>query len=160
MTRTGFSVCASIGMTLMRMTSMLGKSMHAMAAALLALNASVTTAGAVASVPATASAATSAASPHTAASPAPIDAAQAPRLLSNDTTRDAFTVAIEGLSEDQRTQFLRGRSLFRQNWVVAPAQDKTFAGLGPVYNRLSCIDRKSTRLNSSHTDISRMPSSA
>ena len=139
MTRIAFSVCASIGMTLMRMTSMLGKSMHAMAAALLALNASVTTAGAVASVPATASAATSAASLHTAASPAPIDAAQAPRLLSNDTTRDAFTDAIEGLSEDQRTQFLRGRSLFRQNWVVAPAQDKAFAGLGPVYNRLSCI---------------------
>ena len=31
-------------------------------------------------------------------------------------------------------------------------------GLGPQKNR--ALDRKSTRLNSSHTDISRMPSSA
>ena len=31
---------------------------------------------------------------------------------------------------------------------------------GHLQGRLSCGDRKSTRLNSSHTDISRMPSSA
>ena len=38
---------------------------------------------------------------------------------------------------------------------------KIFAQLGvPVFNADDTADRKSTRLNSSHTDISRMPSSA
>ena len=31
---------------------------------------------------------------------------------------------------------------------------------GVAYAKNMCLDRKSTRLNSSHTDISRMPSSA
>lgn len=70
---------------------------------------------------------------------APVDADDAPRLLTNDLTREAFTQAVEGIDDAARAQFLRGRSLFRQNWVVAPAQDRAFAGLGPVYNRLSCI---------------------
>ena len=34
------------------------------------------------------------------------------------------------------------------------------SSLGSMYNVVDQIDRKSTRLNSSHTDISRMPSSA
>ena len=32
--------------------------------------------------------------------------------------------------------------------------------IDPVKNKKRILDRKSTRLNSSHTDISRMPSSA
>ena len=40
------------------------------------------------------------------------------------------------------------------NAPVAPGQAET------VFNLLRIIDRKSTRLNSSHSDLSRMPSSA
>ena len=47
-------------------------------------------------------------------------------------------------------------------WVVRPIHmlSKVFSpGIGPL-TASSQLDRKSTRLNSSHTDISRMPSSA
>ena len=43
--------------------------------------------------------------------------------------------------------------------VEAPPSGLTSDGASTVYRRLP-VDRKSTRLNSSHTDISRMPSSA
>jgi len=52
--------------------------------------------------------------------------------------REAYTQPLPGLSETDRELFLRGRSVFRQSWVVAPASDRA-AGLGPLYNRLSCI---------------------
>ncbi len=52
--------------------------------------------------------------------------------------REAYTQPLPGLGEAERELFLRGRSVFRQSWVVAPAADKA-AGLGPLYNRLSCI---------------------
>ncbi len=69
----------------------------------------------------------------------PAHAADAGRVTTDDVSREAFLQPIDGLTEAERVQFLRGRTLFRQNWVVAPAQDRAFAGLGPVYNRLSCI---------------------
>jgi|JI6StandDraft_1071083.scaffolds.fasta_scaffold18260_3 CxxC motif-containing protein (DUF1111 family) len=52
--------------------------------------------------------------------------------------REAYTQPLPGLSEAERERFFRGRSLFRQSWVVAPAEDRA-AGLGPLYNRLACI---------------------
>jgi len=52
--------------------------------------------------------------------------------------REAYTQPLPGLGEKAREQFFRGRSVFRQSWVVAPASDRA-AGLGPLYNRLSCI---------------------
>jgi len=52
--------------------------------------------------------------------------------------REAYTQPLPGLSEQEREQFFHGRSVFRQSWVVAPANDRA-AGLGPLYNRLSCI---------------------
>ena len=52
--------------------------------------------------------------------------------------RDAYSLAPEGLPDDLRASFLRGRSLFRQVWVVAPSEDAAVDGLGPVYNRMSC----------------------
>ena len=41
-----------------------------------------------------------------------------------------------------------------------PMKDKLASELIAAYNNEGAADRKSTRLNSSHTDISRMPSSA
>ena len=52
--------------------------------------------------------------------------------------REAYTQPLPGLTEADREKFFRGRSLFRQSWVVAPAADRA-AGLGPLYNRLACI---------------------
>lgn len=51
--------------------------------------------------------------------------------------REAFGQPLTGLSNDELASFFRGRSLFRQSWVIAPAKD-TLVGLGPLYNRISC----------------------
>ena len=56
--------------------------------------------------------------------------------------------------KDSREQFEQ-RTHKRLIDIIAPSQ-KTVDAL----QRLEMPDRKSTRLNSSHTDISRMPSSA
>lgn len=56
----------------------------------------------------------------------------------DDTLREAYTQPLPGLSDTDRETFFRGRGLFRQSWVVAPADDRA-AGLGPLYNRLACI---------------------
>lgn len=53
--------------------------------------------------------------------------------------REAFMQPAPTLPEALRPAFFRGRNLFRQVWVVAPAQDADVDGLGPVYNRLSCL---------------------
>ena len=53
--------------------------------------------------------------------------------------REAFSRPMPGLSEDERGQFTRGRSLFNQSWVAAPARDSEVDGLGPLYNRLACV---------------------
>lgn len=56
-----------------------------------------------------------------------------------EASREAFSQPLPALDETQREQFFRGRSLFRQSWVIPPARDKAVAGLGPLYNRLACI---------------------
>lgn len=53
--------------------------------------------------------------------------------------RSSLEKPLPGLSNDEMQRFLRGRSLFRQSWVIAPARDSEVDGLGPVYNRLACI---------------------
>lgn len=53
--------------------------------------------------------------------------------------RDAYSQPFPGLDAGEREQFVRGRSLFRQAWVVAPSRDERVDGLGPLYNRLTCI---------------------
>ncbi|UVM24248.1 di-heme oxidoredictase family protein [Pseudomonas wadenswilerensis] len=54
--------------------------------------------------------------------------------------REAFAQPLPGLDDDlQRERFFHGRSLFRQAWVVAPSRDEAVDGLGPLYNRISCI---------------------
>ncbi|BBN89659.1 di-heme oxidoreductase family protein [Azospira sp. I09] len=68
-----------------------------------------------------------------------LSAALASPALAADPGREAFTQALPGLDEATSQSFLRGRSLFAQNWVVAPAKDSEVDGLGPLYNRLACI---------------------
>lgn len=66
--------------------------------------------------------------------------AQAPEpLLTRSSGRDAFEQPVAGLSAEERERFFRGRSLFQQSWVVAPARDSEVDGLGPLYNRLACV---------------------
>ncbi|MES2077489.1 MAG: di-heme oxidoredictase family protein [Pseudomonadota bacterium] len=60
-------------------------------------------------------------------------------LATTNTTREAFAQPLAQLPPALRESFQRGRSLFRQNWVIAPAADAQVDGLGPFYNRISCI---------------------
>jgi CxxC motif-containing protein (DUF1111 family) len=62
----------------------------------------------------------------------------APAHADESALREAYTQPLPGLAESDREKFFRGRTLFRQSWVVAPAADRS-AGLGPLYNRLACI---------------------
>lgn len=63
---------------------------------------------------------------------------QQDRYITNNQTREAYAQPFAGLSDEELAQFFRGRSLFRQSWVIAPAQD-TAVGLGPLYNRIACV---------------------
>lgn len=66
--------------------------------------------------------------------------AQLPAVVSEpDAGREAFSRPLDGLTAEERERFFRGRSLFNQSWVIAPAKDDQVDGLGPLYNRLACI---------------------
>ena len=56
-------------------------------------------------------------------------------------TREAFGQPMPFVIEDEASlaTFAEGRSLFRQSWVVYPSAERRIAGLGPVYNQISCI---------------------
>ena len=60
-------------------------------------------------------------------------------LAQNAASPEAFAQPMPGLSDTEREQFFRGRTLVRQSWVVAPSKDDQVDGLGPLYNRLACI---------------------
>lgn len=60
-------------------------------------------------------------------------------LGTDNVTHEAFGQPLAGMPEVMREAFFRGRSLFRQNWVIAPAGDDQVDGLGPLHNRISCI---------------------
>jgi len=55
-----------------------------------------------------------------------------------ETGRQAFSTPMAGLDAGRSAAFLRGRSLFRQVWVIAPSRDEAVDGLGPLYNRPAC----------------------
>ena len=55
-----------------------------------------------------------------------------------DASRDAYSYPSPMMDEENENAFARGRGLFRQPWVIAPATDRA-AGLGPLFNRISCI---------------------
>ena len=56
-----------------------------------------------------------------------------------DSGREAYTHPMAGLDDAQMEAFYRGRALFNQSWVIAPAREAHVAGLGPLYNRLGCV---------------------
>jgi CxxC motif-containing protein (DUF1111 family) len=67
------------------------------------------------------------------------DAAQtAGRATVFDTTHDAFSLPMPGLSEAHHRSFFVGNSFFNQNWVSAPSTTDTRDGLGPLFNTRSC----------------------
>ena len=64
-------------------------------------------------------------------------------MLGGDTTRVAaagtsFTFLIENAQPGRLRVFQFGNRLFNTNWVQAPGSVKSFDGLGPYFNRVSC----------------------
>lgn len=55
-----------------------------------------------------------------------------------DTTREAYSRPSPALNLERLPEFFKGRALFRQSWVIPPAEEIEIAGLGPLYNRISC----------------------
>lgn len=70
---------------------------------------------------------------------APDSTPESAPLATANTSREAFAQPLSLLPDSARESFFRGRSLFRQNWVIAPAGDDQVDGLGPLHNRISCI---------------------
>jgi CxxC motif-containing protein (DUF1111 family) len=63
--------------------------------------------------------------------------------LGGDTTRpletpDAFSFQAANAPRAHQRPFSFGNRLFNTNWVEAPASVKSFDGLGPLFNRVSC----------------------
>jgi CxxC motif-containing protein (DUF1111 family) len=63
--------------------------------------------------------------------------------LGGDTTRafageTAFTMPAANIRQEHQRAFFFGNRLFNTNWVIAPASVKSFDGLGPLFNRVSC----------------------
>lgn len=55
-----------------------------------------------------------------------------------DTSHDAFGFKASNLNRSDDANFGTGNSLFRQNWVTAPASTTARDGLGPFFNSRSC----------------------
>ena len=51
---------------------------------------------------------------------------------------NAFGVQGNALTTDESRFFVSGNSLFRNNWVIAPATVVSLDGIGPLYNAISC----------------------
>jgi CxxC motif-containing protein (DUF1111 family) len=63
--------------------------------------------------------------------------------LGGTTTREieglkAFTFPAANLQKENQRPFFFGNRLFNTNWATAPASVKSFDGLGPLFNRVSC----------------------
>lgn len=63
--------------------------------------------------------------------------------LGGDTTRpltapNAFSFEAPNAPRENQRIFSFGNRLFNTNWVAAPASVKSFDGLGPMFNRVSC----------------------
>ena len=50
-----------------------------------------------------------------------------------DTTREAYSRPSPALNLERLPEFFKGRALFRQSWVIPPAEEIEIAGLGPLY---------------------------
>lgn len=73
--------------------------------------------------------------------------AAAPALMSPNlggaTTRaldgkTAFTFPAANIKAEHQRDFFFGNRLFNTNWVTAPSSVKSFDGVGPYFNRISC----------------------
>lgn len=51
---------------------------------------------------------------------------------------NAFGAQGSALTTDESRFFVSGNSLFRNNWVIAPASVPSLDGIGPLYNAISC----------------------
>lgn len=60
-------------------------------------------------------------------------------VTTDDSTREVYGQPIPALRDADRTTFYQGRNLVRQSWVIPPSESVGSAGLGPLYNRISCI---------------------
>ncbi|CAM1344418.1 di-heme oxidoreductase family protein [Tenacibaculum amylolyticum] len=60
------------------------------------------------------------------------------RLTTRILGSNAFDQAVPGLPQQQDLLFFAGNSLFRQNWVSAPASTTARDGLGPTFNARAC----------------------
>ncbi|CAL1240656.1 di-heme oxidoredictase family protein [Candidatus Methylocalor cossyra] len=72
----------------------------------------------------------------TAGAGAPSRAGDGPTVL--DSGREAYSRPSPLLLPERLPEFFRGRGLFRQSWMIPPAEAVESAGLGPLYNRISC----------------------
>ncbi len=55
-----------------------------------------------------------------------------------DTTQDAYTQPLPGLTFEQHGDFAVGNSFDGDDWVIAPSSTAQRDGLGPLYNATSC----------------------
>jgi CxxC motif-containing protein (DUF1111 family) len=53
-------------------------------------------------------------------------------------TREAFTQPTANITDADRRAFMIGQSVFNQNWVAAPSNNRDHQGLGPLFNAQSC----------------------
>lgn len=51
---------------------------------------------------------------------------------------NAFGHPVPGLDDELERTFFRGRALFRDDWVTAPASTQSRDGLGPLFNARNC----------------------
>jgi CxxC motif-containing protein (DUF1111 family) len=52
--------------------------------------------------------------------------------------KTAFTFPAANIKAEHQRDFFFGNRLFNTNWVIAPSSVKSFDGLGPYFNRVSC----------------------
>jgi CxxC motif-containing protein (DUF1111 family) len=52
--------------------------------------------------------------------------------------KTAFIFPAANIKAEHQRDFFFGNRLFNTNWVVAPSSVKSFDGLGPFFNRISC----------------------
>ena len=55
-----------------------------------------------------------------------------------DATSLAYANSVRNLTSEQDNQFSYGHSVFKQNWVTAPATTSGQDGLGPLFNAKAC----------------------
>jgi CxxC motif-containing protein (DUF1111 family) len=56
----------------------------------------------------------------------------------NDASFNAFGQEVNGLSSQEKADFVVGNSFFKLNWVPAPASTADRDGLGPIFSSASC----------------------